>query len=56
MDIQISIQNPQKAIALLEFLKSFEIVDDFKILVNNSSELYVVEPESDLSIVKKQYS
>ena len=35
MDIQISVQNPQKAIALLEFLKSIEIVDDFKILVNS---------------------
>ncbi len=35
MDIQISVQNPQKAIALLEFLKSIEIVDTFKILGNS---------------------
>ena len=35
MDIQISVQNPQKAIALLEFLKSFEMIDKFKILGNS---------------------
>lgn len=35
MDIQISVKNPQKAIALLEFLKSIEIVDKFKILGNS---------------------
>lgn len=32
MDIQISVQNPQKAIALLEFLKSFEMIETFKLL------------------------
>ncbi|WP_394996122.1 hypothetical protein [Emticicia sp.] len=35
MEIQISVQNPQKAIALLEFLKSFEMIDTFKILENS---------------------
>ncbi len=37
MEIQISVQNPQKAIALLEFLKSFEMIDKFKVLENNIS-------------------
>ncbi len=35
MEIQISVENPQKAIALLEFLKSFEMIDTFKILENS---------------------
>ncbi len=37
MDIQISVQNPQKAIALLEFLKSFEMIDKFTVLENSST-------------------
>ena len=37
MEIQISIENPQKALALLEFLKSFEMIDKFKILENSFS-------------------
>ena len=64
MDIQISVQNPQKAIALLEFLKSFEIVDDFKILVSsfvkNNSEHTEIFSEIDNNekkdiIVKKRF-
>jgi hypothetical protein len=39
MDIQISVQNPQKAIALLEFLKSFEMIDKFTVLENSSSKI-----------------
>ncbi len=35
MDIQFSVKNPQKAIAVLEFLKSIDIVDTFKILGNS---------------------
>jgi hypothetical protein len=35
MDIQISVQNPQKAVALLEFLKSFELIDTFKVIENS---------------------
>jgi hypothetical protein len=35
MDIQISVQNPQKAVALLEFLKSFELIDTFKVIGNS---------------------
>lgn len=35
MDIQISVENPQKAIALLEFLKSFELIDTFKVIENS---------------------
>ena len=35
MEIQISVENPQRAIALLEFLKSFEMIDTFKILENS---------------------
>jgi hypothetical protein len=35
MEIQISVQNPQRAIALLEFLKSFEMIDTFKVLENS---------------------
>jgi hypothetical protein len=38
MDIQISVQNPQKAIALLEFLKSFEMIDTFKLVENSVSQ------------------
>jgi hypothetical protein len=37
MDIQISVQNPQRAIALLEFLKSFELIDTFKVIENSFS-------------------
>jgi hypothetical protein len=35
MDIQINVQNPQKAVALLEFLKSFELIDTFKVIENS---------------------
>ena len=35
MDNQISVQNPQKAVALLEFLKSFELIDTFKVIENS---------------------
>jgi hypothetical protein len=35
MDIQISVQNPQKAVGLLEFLKSFELIDTFKVIENS---------------------
>jgi hypothetical protein len=45
MDIQISVQNPQKAIALLEFLKSFEMIDKFKILGNSFSKAKTEEKE-----------
>lgn len=45
MEIQISVQNPQKAIALLEFLKSFEMIDKFKVLENNISK-YSTKNES----------
>jgi hypothetical protein len=45
MDIQISVQNPQKAIALLEFLKSFEMIDKFKILGNSFTKAQTEEKE-----------
>jgi hypothetical protein len=45
MDIQISVQNPQKAIALLEFLKSFEMIDKFKILGNSFSKVQTEKKE-----------
>ena len=45
MDIQISVQNPQKAIALLEFLKSFEMIDKFKIIGNSLSKTQIEEKE-----------
>jgi uncharacterized protein with von Willebrand factor type A (vWA) domain len=45
MDIQISVQNPQKAIALLEFLKSFEMIDKFKILKHSFSKAQKDEKE-----------
>lgn len=45
MDIQISVKNPQKAIALLEFLKSIEIVDKFKILGNSFSNVQTEKKE-----------
>jgi len=35
MDIQISVQNSQKAVPLLEFLKSFELIDTFKVIENS---------------------
>jgi len=35
MDIQINVQNPQKAVPLLEFLKSFELIDTFKVIENS---------------------
>jgi stress response protein SCP2 len=49
MDIQISVQNPQKAIALLEFLKSFEMIDKFKILGNS---FVKVEPENTETLLE----
>ena len=45
MDIQISVKNPQKAIAILEFLKSIEIVDKFKILGDSFSKAQTEEKE-----------
>ena len=32
MEIQLSINNPKRALALLEFLKATELIDTFKIL------------------------
>ena len=48
MDIQISVKNPQKAIAILEFLKSIEVVDKFKILGNSFSKAQTEEKEMSL--------
>jgi hypothetical protein len=48
MDIQISVQNPQKAIALLEFLKSFEMIDKFKILGNSFVKNKIEQKESSI--------
>lgn len=45
MDIQISVQNPQKAIALLEFLKSFELIDTFKVIENSFANSTVSKKE-----------
>jgi hypothetical protein len=45
MEIQISVENPQKAIALLEFLKSFEMIDTFKILENSFPKKTISEKE-----------
>jgi hypothetical protein len=52
MDIQISVQNPQKAIALLEFLKSFEMIDKFTVLENASSKKQL---KKELSFFEKFY-
>lgn len=46
MDIQISVQNPQKAIALLEFLKSFELIDTFKLVENNIAQKAISNKET----------
>ena len=56
MDILTSIknQNFQRVLAFLELLKSFDMIDNFKIVENNSSEPYLVKPQSDLSIAKKE--
>ncbi len=35
MEIQISVENPKNVLALLELLKSFEIIDTFKVLENS---------------------
>ena len=61
MDIQISVRNPQKAIALLEFLKSIEIVDKFKILGNslvkikseNKETVHESENDEDKNVIVK---
>jgi cell fate (sporulation/competence/biofilm development) regulator YmcA (YheA/YmcA/DUF963 family) len=37
MEILISVQNSQRAIALLDFLKSFELIDTFKVLETSLS-------------------
>ena len=62
MDIQISVQNPQKAIALLEFLKSFEMIDKFKILGNSfvknkpeNTETLFDDVENKLILVKSRF-
>lgn len=48
MDIQISVQNPQRAIALLEFLKSFELIDTFKVIESSFSSNKIPKNESSL--------
>jgi hypothetical protein len=46
MDILISIkdQDSQKVLAFLELLKSFDMIDSFMIVENNSSESDLVKP------------
>ena len=55
MDILISIkdQNSKKVLAFLELLKSFDMIDNFMIVENNSSDLSFTKPQSDLSSVEK---
>ena len=48
MDIQISVQNPQRAIALLEFLKSFEMIDTFKVIENPFSKNKIEQKEPSI--------
>jgi hypothetical protein len=53
MEIQISVQNPQRAIALLEFLKSFDLIDTFKVLENSLSNNKI--PKKELSFFEQFY-
>ena len=53
MEIQISVQNDQKALALLEFLKSFQIIDTFKVLEGHSPKKNI--QEGDVSFFDKFY-
>lgn len=55
MDILISIKNQdsQKVLAFLELLKSFDMIDNFMIVENNSSDSSFTKPQSDLSSVEK---
>jgi hypothetical protein len=53
MEIQISVQNPQRAIALLEFLKSFDLIDTFKVLENAVSSNKI--PKKDVSFFDQFY-
>ena len=55
MDILISIkdQNSKKVLAFLELLKSFDMIDNFMIVENNSSDSSFTKPQSDLSSVEK---
>ena len=56
MDILTSIknQNSQRVLAFLEPLKSFDVIEIFKIVENNPSDPYLVKPQSDLFIAKKE--
>lgn len=59
MDIQISVENPQKAIALLEFLKSFDIADKVKVVENSFVKIkpenteILFESDKDKNIIVK---
>ena len=53
MEIQISVQNPQRAIALLEFLKSFDLIDTFKVLENSISNNKT--PKKELTFFEQFY-
>ena len=44
MEIQLSINNPKRALALLEFLKASDLIDKFKIL-NTTSPSVPAKPE-----------
>ncbi len=53
MKIQISIQNPQKAIALLEFLKTFEMIDTFKVI--DDSKVSALGSKKEISFFDRFY-
>jgi len=55
MEIQLSVSNPQRALALLEFLKASDLIDKFKILSNTSPSLPTAQAESEPSFFDRFY-
>ncbi len=55
MEIQLSINNPKRALALLEFLKASDLIDTFKILDNPVAVSAPVSPEATISFFDRFY-
>lgn len=57
MEIQLSISNPKRAFALLEFLKASDLIDTFKILETQPNTIVSKSktPETGVSFFDKFY-
>ena len=55
MEIQLSVSNPKRALALLEFLKASELIDKFKILTTSSPSNQSVETNNEPTFFDRFY-